>query len=240
MLIVIRKRKIRVLTVFLLLFCVMAGILFSGPQLHQSVMAQAGGREAVIYVVDAGHGGEDGGAVAADGTAESGINLAVAMRLRTLLRFFGAETAATRTEDVSIHDPDAKTFRARKASDLENRVELVNQTDHAVLLSIHQNSLPSVPSVHGAQAFYNERQGGRELAESIQSALNTAVNTENEKMTREIPKDIYLMNHVQVPAVLIECGFLSNPVETEQLKKPSYQLRLAAAILSGVLTADSP
>jgi len=143
-----------------------------------------------------------------------------------------------RREEVSLHAPGLATFRERKSSDLYRRTEIVNETNGAVLLSIHQNSLPSVPSVHGAQVFYNGAEGADVLAERIQSAMNQTINIGNEKKTREIPASIYMMNHVKAPGVLMECGFLSNAEETELLKRPSYQLQLAAAILSGTLETN--
>lgn len=209
------------------------------------VLLAAGGEETVtsamgeaavtqVVVVDPGHGGEDGGAVAGDGTAESGLNLAVALRVRALLGFLGYPSVMTREEDVSIHDPDADTLREKKASDLRNRVELVNALPGAVLVSIHQNSLPSVPSVHGAQVFYNTADGADRLAECIQDALNGTVNSGNEKNVRPISPDIYLMKYVTAPAALVECGFLSNGEETALLCQPSYQTALAAAVAAGV------
>ena len=96
--------------------------------------------ETPVIVIDAGHGGEDGGAVAADGTVESGINLAIAQDLDALLRFLGCETRMTRTEDAAIYSDGARTLREKKASDLKNRVALVNETPNAVLLSIHQTA----------------------------------------------------------------------------------------------------
>lgn len=234
MVIVLRKRKIFVLTLFLCLAACL--VLRIGWQKTIEAAGEAHIPESRVFIIDAGHGGEDGGAVAADGTAESGINLAVALRLNELLQLYGQQTEMIRTEDVSLHTPELQTFRERKASDLKHRVERVNDRASAVLISIHQNSLPSVPSVHGAQAFYNRSDGAEELAENIQSALNTAINDGNEKKKRAIPEDIYLMNRVSAPAVLVECGFLSNAAETKKLQTSDHQLRLAAAILSGILS----
>ena len=125
--------------------------------------------ETPVIVIDAGHGGEDGGAVAADGTVESGINLAIAQDLDALLRFLGCETRMTRTEDAAIYSDGARTLREKKASDLKNRVALVNETPNAVLLSIHQNSLPASRRVHGAQAFHARTEGSEALAERLES-----------------------------------------------------------------------
>lgn len=188
-------------------------------------------------MIDPGHGGEDGGAVSPSGVAEGQINLAVALRVDDLLRFAGQRTRLTRSEDVTICDQGLDTMRQRKVSDLKNRVKAVEKTENAVLLSIHQNSLPSSPVTHGAQVFWNRREGAEKLAASIQDALNAAVNAGNEKHPRQIPDSIYLMKNISVPGVLVECGFLSNGPETERLQDPAYQLRLAAAITAGYLNA---
>ena len=189
----------------------------------------------VTVVIDPGHGGEDGGAVSSGGVAESHINLAVSKQVRDLLRFAGQRTVMTREEDVTICDEGLGTIRERKASDIRNRVNMVEETENAVLLSIHQNSLPSSRVTHGAQVFWNTGEGAEALAGVVQDALNTAVNAGNEKLPRKIPATIYLMNHVTAPAILVECGFLSNSSETVKLQEPSYQLKLAAAVATGYL-----
>ena len=138
-----------------------------------------------------------------------------------------------------ICDEGLDTMRQRKSSDLKNRVKLVEETENAVLLSIHQNSLPSSPVTHGAQVFWNRREGAEALAGSVQEALNLAVNAGNDKHPRQIPDSIYLMKNITAPGVLVECGFLSNAPETGRLQDPAYQLRLAAAITAGYLNAGA-
>lgn len=197
--------------------------------------ASAVGTAGITFVLDAGHGGEDGGAVSPEGVAESGIDLEVASRIRDLLRLCGARTVMTREEDVSLGDPSLGTVRARKASDLRRRTEIVDAEEGAVLVSVHQNSLPSSPVTHGAQVFWNARPGGQELAEAIQDALNESVGIGNEKAAREIAPTIYLTAHVHAPAALVECGFLSNAAEAEKLQEAGYQKELAAAIAAGCL-----
>ena len=140
-----------------------------------------------------------------------------------------------RTEDVSIHDPEAKTIREKKISDLKNRVEAVNATQGAVLVSIHQNILPFSPEVRGAQVFYGRIPGSETLGEAVQLTLNRSVNGAHEKKDRPIDASIYLMKHVDCPAILVECGFLSNPEEALLLEEDSHQKLLAAAIASGLL-----
>ena len=189
----------------------------------------------VVLVLDAGHGGEDGGAVSTTNpsVSESGLNLAVSLRIEDLMALLGQETVMTRREDVSVHSEDAATLRQKKVSDIHNRTALVNDTPNAVLLSIHQNSLPSSPVTHGAQVFWNGGEGAQEWAQSVQDALNAAINPGNEKRTKRIPDSIYLMNHITAPGILVECGFLSNREETARLQQPDYQLRLATAITAG-------
>ena len=137
-----------------------------------------------------------------------------------------------------VCDPGLATMRQRKVSDLHNRASFVNGIPNAVLLSIHQNSLPSSPSTRGAQVFWNRQEGAEELASSIQEALNGAVNARHEKKAAQVPSSVYLMKEITAPGVLVECGFLSNAAETEQLKDPAYQTKLAAAIAAGVLNSD--
>lgn len=193
----------------------------------------------VTVVIDPGHGGEDGGAVSPGGVQESHINLALSKRLRDLLCFAGIPTVMTREEDVTICDEGLGTIRARKTSDIRNRVAIVNGTENAVLLSIHQNSLPSSTVTHGAQVFWNQQEGAKELAEAIQTSLNGAINVGNEKHTKQIPPTVYLMKHVTVPAVLVECGFLTNQEETRRLQDETHQRTLAISIAAGYLRGTS-
>ena len=233
MVILIRKRH---LAYGLLLCCFVAGlsaVLWHGNAAFTAAFAP--GEEApVTVVVDAGHGGEDGGAVAGDGTVESGLNLAIARRVRDLLTFAGVPTAVTREGEAAIYDPGSATLREKKVSDLHNRVELVNGTENALLLSIHQNSLPSSPVTHGAFVFWNGEPGAQELAQAVQAALNGTVNRGHEKEARRISGSVYLMNHVTAPGVLVECGFLSNPQEAAALRTEEHQKRLALAIVCGL------
>ncbi|WP_297310863.1 N-acetylmuramoyl-L-alanine amidase [uncultured Oscillibacter sp.] len=234
MVILLRKRDLVLSCLFCCFFLGLAVVLWQGsavPVFHVRNDVP------VTVVIDPGHGGEDGGAVSPGGVAEGQINLAVSLRVSDLLRFAGERTRLTRSEDVTICDEGLDTMRQRKSSDLKNRVKLVEATENAVLLSIHQNSLPSSPVTHGAQVFWNRREGAEVLAESIQNALNANVNAGNEKRPRQIPDSIYLMKNITAPGVLVECGFLSNPPETERLQDPAYQLRLAAAITAGYLNA---
>ena len=235
--ILIRKRLLHRWSLRLCSLLGAAAVLWGSVKLPpQPVFAPAEGSP-VVWIVDAGHGGEDGGAVSPDGVQESHINLDVALRLHALLRFAGQQARLIRQADVSVCDEGLPTIRARKASDIRNRVARVNETAGAVLVSVHQNSLPSSPETHGAQVFWNRQPGGEELAGVVQENLNDVVNTHRAKESRKIPDTIYLMKHVTAPAILVECGFLSNRAETARLQEPSYQRKLAAAIAAGCLRA---
>lgn len=190
--------------------------------------------QAAVLILDAGHGGEDGGAVSASGIPESRINLSIAQKTQILLTFLGQEAIMTREGEEAIYSPDAQTLREKKVSDLSNRVKLVNETAGSTLISIHQNSLPG-SKAHGAQVFYNAADTARQIAVSVQQALNSSVNQGGEKHPRQIDDSIYLMKNIRCPGILVECGFLSNAAEAELLQTDDHQRRLSAAIVSGYL-----
>lgn len=180
-------------------------------------------------IVDAGHGGEDGGATSCSGTLESQINLEIALKMNDLLHFLGFETKMIRTGDYAIHT-EGETIAARKRSDLNNRVELVNETKNGLLVSIHQNTFPD-GRYSGAQVFYSN--DGEELARQLQTSLNTTLCPASNRKSKP-SKGVYLMEHIQSPGVLIECGFLSNPDEEAKLRSPTYQKQLCCVIVSTI------
>ena len=231
------KRQI-VITLGLIVFIILfASLLWTGNS--QTVFSPQGDSGHSVIVIDPGHGGEDGGAVAADGTVESMINLAVAEKLGALLEFLGQDVVMTRTEDISIYSDGASTLREKKVSDIHNRVDMINGIPGAVVVSIHQNSLPQAKSVRGAQVFFNTVAGADVLAQVIQNQLNGTVNTGGEKSSKAIDSSVYLMKNIQCAGVLVECGFLSNTAETELLKSSGHQMVLAATIAAGILQYET-
>ena len=219
------------LLTLLLLFVGFAAILWQGSAVNASKnlsLEQGGGP---VLLIDPGHGGMDGGAVSEDGTVESRINLAVGLQLEGIAQLIGMDTKMTRREDISLHDSDIATVRQQKMSDLKNRTDFANSVPSGVLVSIHQNSLPSVRSVRGAQVFYNAVPGSQELAEAVQSALNEHMN-ERQKEAKQVGSEVYLMEHTEIPSILVECGFLSNAQDTALLNTQAYQTKLALTILS--------
>ena len=185
-------------------------------------------------VIDAGHGGEDGGAVSLSGVPESEINLAIAQKLDLLMGLCGVNVLMLRTEDISLHSSDAQTLRQKKVSDLHNRVEAINEAGECVLLSIHQNSFPQ-QAYYGAQVFYAPTEGSQLLGEYTQEVLRTALDPENERAATQISDTVYLMNNITCPAILVECGFLSNPAEDQLLQTPEYQLMMAVSLAGAYL-----
>ena len=215
MFITFRKWTALYLLTLLLLFAGFAAIVWQGRTVNASKNVALRQAQGPVLVIDPGHGGFDGGALADDGTVEAQINLAVGLQMEETARLLGVEAVMTRREDAALDSPNAGTVRQRKASDLKNRVELVESTPNSVLVSIHQNSLPEVRSVRGAQ-------------------VNTVIN-DRPKEVKAAGKNIYLLYHTTAPAILVECGFLSNPQETELLNTPVHQTRLAVTILAAVL-----
>lgn len=140
-------------------------------RIHQSKPTLASYSSAPVVIIDAGHGGMDGGAIGVDGQIEKEINLSIALKLDTMLRAYGFQTIMTRDSDVSIHSPDAKTVRQQKTSDLKNRLKLLEDTSSGILISIHQNKY-SQSSAHGTQVFYGKNcPESKELAEMLQKTI---------------------------------------------------------------------
>lgn len=187
-------------------------------------------------VLDAGHGGEDGGAVSITGAPESEINLSIVLKLRDVLGLYGVDPILLREEDISLHDSNASTLREKKRSDLKNRVAAAEAVEGGTFLSIHQNTYPS-GRYYGAHVFYAPTENSQPLAEHIQNSIKTALQPDNERTVKQIPDTVYIMNHITCPAVLIECGFLTNPEEEALLRDQTYQRKLAAVIAAAWLTA---
>lgn len=234
MLLLIGKKRLYAAGMILSAVLLLALVFSIKPRIL-SVMGEAAMPQRSVIILDAGHGGADGGAVSPDGVAESHINLAITQDLQAVLHLLGQATVLTRSGTDSLADPDCTTVRSQKVSDTKNRVALINGVEGGCLVSIHQNTLPGHPSVHGAQVFYNSNAPADSLAAAVQESLNSCINPGNEKGTKPIGKDVYIMSHAACPAILVECGFLSHTEETQRLQDASYQLKLAMVIACGCL-----
>ena len=189
--------------------------------------------------IDAGHGGFDGGAVGADGTTEQDINLSIAKRVQVLANFFGVPTAMTRPDENALDYDPSRTVRENKIADIKAREKLVNSIPSPVFLSIHLNKF-SDAQYHGAQVFYSAGNvQGKPLAEQIQQCLIDGCDPLNHRKAKQADSAIYLMKKLDCPAVIIECGFLSNPAEEARLRDEAYHKQLAAAVICGYLRSQS-
>lgn len=202
-------------------------VLFAARGVRQAAAVSGETPKIPLVILDAGHGGTDGGSSAADGTKESAINLEITLKTDAVLGLLGADTLLVRSMDTDLSDSSAQSISQKKVTDIRNRVALVNSHPDAVLVSIHQNTYPE-EKYSGAQVFYSG--DGKALAEELQKNLAQAVDPGNQRQAKTISPDVYLMNHVNVPAVLVECGFLSNQAEAAKLKSADYQRQLAVAI----------
>lgn len=191
-------------------------------------------------IVDAGHGGEDGGATGKSAVPEKDINLAIALDLQQLLQASGYHVVMTRTTDISISD-NLDTVHERKVSDLNNRLKLVQaQGSGSIFVSIHQNCFPQ-SQYSGAQVFYSVNDNhSKVIAESIRSRIVELLQKDNKRETKPATSSIFLLWNIKTPAVLVECGFLSNSAEAQKLNDKTYQQQIAFAIFSGLLDYCNP
>ena len=186
-------------------------------------------------IIDAGHGGEDGGAVGADGLVEKELNLDIAKRLAALLEQEGIGVIMTRTEDVLLYDRNTDYQGRKKVLDLAARQAIGDANPDAVFISIHANTF-SNPIYHGLQIWY----GGKSpqsacLAEQMRAEVVETLQPDNHRQSKVAGSNIYLLYHLENPAVLVECGFLSNPAECRALGEDSYRQALAHALCKGIL-----
>lgn len=182
-------------------------------------------------VIDAGHGGVDGGAVSCTGVYESQINLEIALRLEDLMHLLGIRTVMIRDTDRSVYT-EGSTIAAKKVSDINERVRIVNTTPNALFVSIHQNNFQD-PRYHGAQVFYNSHPDSKALAENLQTALRKNLDPSNRRSIKKT-SGVFLMEHINCAGVLIECGFLSNQQEEAKLRDSEYQKSICCVITTTV------
>ncbi len=183
-------------------------------------------------IIDAGHGGEDGGAPAADGTKEKDLNLSVALNLGKLLENSGYSVVYTRSDDTMLY---TSAEGSKKMQDLRERLNIANENQNAIFISIHMNKF-SQEKYSGMQVFYSKNNTlSQELANHIQKNAQTFQQKENKREIKAAGSNIYLLHNINIPAVLVECGFLSNPQECDLLKNETYRKELAVVIYSSVI-----
>lgn len=229
-----KKYMISIFTI--IVFMLIAVVLFFSAGKSKSAQTSATGNTRPVIIIDAGHGGIDGGAVGVSGVVEKDINLSIAKKLKSRFSILGYKVIMTRSTDISIHDSSAATIREKKASDLKNRLELTKLYPDSILISIHQNTI-NIPSVRGAQVFYSPNNpSSKMLALQLQNDLNDCMKSGKPRTVKEAGDNLYIFYNAQNTAVLAECGFLSNKEEESLLCSEEYQHILAATICKSVLT----
>lgn len=187
-------------------------------------------RSVPVIILDAGHGGIDSGCVSVNGAEEKDINLSILLKLREMLRATGFEVQVTRDTDRSIHDTGVTGLGNQKRSDMENRLKIINSYENAVFVSIHQNQFTD-PKYYGAQMFYpSESSESEHLAQIMQSNFVMLLQPENKREIKPVNTEIYLLHNAECPAVMAECGFLSNENEAALLESEEYQSKVAFTI----------
>ena len=187
-----------------------------------------------VIVIDAGHGGEDSGAIGVNGAYEKDLNLEIAMIIGEELKNRGYTVVYTRTEDKMLYSPEENIKGMRKISDLKNRCKITETYDDCILISVHMNSY-GASKYSGLQVYYSdEKEESRVLAQKIQNAVRNDIQPSNNRQIKS-GASLYLLENVSCTAVLIECGFLTNEEECTKLSQKEYQKQLSFSIICGII-----
>lgn len=215
--------------IYLLIFSLFLAVPLYGN--HMVTVLSEELNQTTTVIIDAGHGGEDGGAVSCTGVYESQINLQIAKKLDDLLHLLGIPTVMIRDTDRSVYT-SGDTIAAKKVSDIKERIRIANTTPNALLVSIHQNTF-SDARYSGTQVFYNMQPGSKLLAECLQSSFRSVLNPNNKRQVKQT-SGVYLMEHINCTGVLVECGFLSNVQEEAKLRNETYQKGICCVIAATI------
>lgn len=215
---------------FLLCMTLLCGALFQCKN-----RAQATSASFPTVVLDAGHGGEDGGASDAKGRSEKDLNLAMAKKIADYLSENGVAVILTREDDRMLYDKSPNASGSKKRRDLEGRLAICKEVENPIFVSIHMNAFPQA-QYHGLQVWYGvKNETSKALAQAIQSSVKEALQPENDRQVKAATSAIFLLDNLDCPAILVECGFLSNPTEAELLQDETYQSALAKEISIAIL-----
>ncbi len=224
------KKRIAVL-LMLLFIC---SVIYIGNKANEEyLMTDVNETQRKTVIIDAGHGGYDGGAVAGDGTVEKEINLKIAKQLSIFLKVYGFEVIMTRESDTSTDKNAEEGNSFHKRQDLENRLKLMSQYPDSIFVSIHLNKF-TTSAAQGSQVFYSRDEKSRILSEDIQKSIVENLQPENKRVNKQATSSTFLLYNATVPAVLVECGFLSNTAELSRLKDSTYQQKMAFCVANGI------
>lgn len=229
-----REKLITAITVCLLFIFSFIGVSVCNTYISVNAVGFPKSDKPVI-VLDAGHGGVDGGTSSASGLIEKDINLSIVLKLCDLLRSAHFDVILTRSADISIHDDTAKTIKEMKVSDLHNRLKIMQSYENCIFLSVHQNYFEN-SRYSGAQFFYSANDPtSKLLATKLQETVRSTIQPDNTREIKACGKEIFLMANATSTAVLAECGFLSNQNEAQLLGTDEYQTKIAFALFCGIL-----
>lgn len=213
---------------------IMLGIIVPIASKEKSIQIVALPVSNKVIILDAGHGLPDQGAESKNGVTENAINLVITLKVQKLLEQAGATVILTRSDENGIYDLDKNTLREKKVSDIKNRVKIGNNSSANIFVSIHLNKIPQ-SEYSGWQTFFKKNdENSRKLAKLIQTNLNESIQRENKRQEHVITGK-YIVDHVEIPTVIVECGFLSNPEEEELLQIDEYQDKIAWGIYTGIM-----
>lgn len=217
---------------FALVFLLISALLIaaSGQLYFNDISAAGDASYPPTVVIDAGHGGEDGGTVGVNGCFEKDVNLSMAKKLQTLLSSMGINSVLTRSTDTLLYDRNADYEGQKKRLDMQARLDITRSYDNAVFISIHQNAFPQ-EKYSGFQVYYSTNdEGSQVLAQSLEEDVRDILQPNNNRKAKASGGNIYLLDKLECPAVLVECGFLSNDEECALLCSEEYQNRLCAVM----------
>ena len=228
---ILSKKRILFITIMIMVSVISFEMFNEQEKTIETVTLPVTGK---IVVLDAGHGYPDEGAESSTGVTEASINLVITRKVQTLLEQSGCTVVLTRSDENGIYDLRSNTIREKKVSDIKNRVKIGNESSADVFVSIHLNKIPQ-SKYYGWQAFFKSNsEQSEELAKSLQEELNASIQRENKREALRITGK-YIIEHVEIPIAIIECGFLSNPEESQLLQQDEYQNKIAWGIYNGIM-----
>jgi len=218
----------------MIVFLLVALFIGMGGMNSIPLITSANASEQRTVIIDAGHGGFDGGAVASDGTIEKDINLKIALSLADFLKQSGFKVILTRDIDKSTDDNEGE-IPFRKKNDLQNRLLLMKEHPDSIFVSVHLNKF-TTSSASGAQVFYSKnRDKSLQLGQCIQESITSLLQKDNKRVIKKGNSSTYILENATIPTVIVECGFLSNSRDLSLLKQEEYQRKMAFAIYCGIL-----
>lgn len=229
--VIIQKKRVLFIMVVLVISIVKFSLFYNREATIETVSLPVSGK---TIVLDAGHGFPDQGAESASGVTEANLNLEITKKVQLLLEQSGCNVILTRSDENGIYDVGSNTLREKKVSDIKNRVKIGNESSADAFISIHLNKIPQ-SQYYGWQTFFkSNNEKSEQLAKSIQEELNSSIQKENKREALKITGK-YIIEHVEIPITIVECGFLSNPEEEQLLKQDEYQNRIAWGIYNGIM-----